>query len=111
MKMLLSQSHALQIAVRGVLLSVLVSAVPGLCQSNASYQPSQRQRTALESCMKDEVSEGAYCIKKCQPNFRLDAQKGKTPVCVATSAAARAPVSTAAPAWEPPPKAAKVPGA
>ena len=90
---------------------MLVSAVPGLCQSGVTYEPNQRLRTAAETCMKDEVMEGAYCVKKCQPNFKLDTHRGKTPVCVATSAAARPPASTAPPVWEPPPKAAKVPGA
>lgn len=61
--------------------------------------------------MKDEVMEGAYCVKKCQPNFRLDAQKGRPPLCIATNAAARVPANAAPPVWDPPPKAPKVPGA
>ncbi len=36
------------------------------------YEPSSRLRTGIESCMKDEVMNGANCVKKCQADFRLD---------------------------------------
>jgi hypothetical protein len=99
-----------RIAVWGVSLTMLAGALPAFAQSGVSYQPSQRVRTALETCMKDEVSEGAYCIKKCAANFRLDAQK-RPPVCVATNAAARVP-GTTVPEWvPPPPPKEKKPGA
>jgi hypothetical protein len=88
-------------AVWGVFFTVALGAAPAFAQSGVSYQPSQRVRTALETCMKDEVSEGAYCIKKCAANFRLDAQK-RPPVCIATNAAAKVPAATV-PEWNPPP--------
>lgn len=104
------KSLALRTAARGMLFSVLASAVPGLCQSGVSYEPSQRMRTALETCMKDEVSvpDRPNCVKKCQPNFRLDMPKGKAPVCVATSAAAKLPAKTSPPVWVPPKPPTKV---
>lgn len=36
------------------------------------YEPSTRPRIGLETCMNDEVSHGPNCVKKCQPDFRLD---------------------------------------
>lgn len=111
MKMSSFQSLVPPFAARGILLILLAGALPCMAQSGVSYQPSQRLRTALETCMKDEVLEGAYCVKKCQPHFRLDVQKGKPPVCIATSAAAKIPASATPPVWEPPPKAKAVPGA
>jgi hypothetical protein len=33
--------------------------------------------------MKDEVMNAAYCVKKCQPNFRMEFS-GRTPVCIGT---------------------------
>lgn len=52
------------------------------------YEPSERLRTALDTCMKDEVMNGAYCIKKCQPDFRLDTTT-RPPTCYALKPEAR----------------------
>jgi hypothetical protein len=35
------------------------------------YEPLQRTRLKKESCMKDEDSVGAYCVKKCMPSYEL----------------------------------------
>ena len=91
---------AVRIAAGGALCAFLMGTLPSFAQG-VTYQPSQRTRTGMETCMKDEVSEGAFCIKKCAANFRLDAQK-RPPVCIATSAAAKVPASTV-PEWVPPP--------
>src|SRR5258705_12615213 len=45
------------------------------------YEPSQRLRTAIETCMKDEVMNGANCVKKCQDGFNLDLAV-RPPICV-----------------------------
>jgi hypothetical protein len=36
------------------------------------YEPSSRVRIGLDTCRKDEVEHGPNCVKKCQPDFRLD---------------------------------------
>jgi hypothetical protein len=55
--------------------------------SGNRYEPSQRLRL-LEGCMKDEVMEGASCVKKCQADFRMELG-GKKPVCIAVKPDAR----------------------
>jgi hypothetical protein len=52
------------------------------------YEPSQRSKTVLESCLKDEVMNGPNCVKKCQPDFRLDLTS-RPPLCIATRPNAR----------------------
>lgn len=75
-------------------------------QNSASYQPSQRLRTAMESCLKDEISEGAHCIKKCQTGFRLDVQRDKPPQCISIGGRTVSviPGSADKAVWTPPPK-------
>jgi hypothetical protein len=51
------------------------------------YEPPQRMRL-LEGCMKDEVANGAYCVKKCPQDFRME-MSGNAPVCVATKSDAK----------------------
>jgi hypothetical protein len=75
------------------------------------YEPQQRLRTALDTCLKDEVLQGAYCVRKCAPDFRMSAA-GAKPRCVGLSEKSK---------YEPPkpqykpapanPNAPKVPGA
>ncbi len=81
-------------------------------QNSASYQPSQRLRTAIETCLKDEISEGPHCIKKCQSGFRLEVQGGKPPQCISVGGRVVSTISGDAktPVWTPPPKTAPVPG-
>jgi hypothetical protein len=68
-----------------VLIAGLVALPPALAQGQKRptvYEPSQRLRTAIESCMKDEVMNGANCVKKCQPDFRMDLTT-RPPTCYA----------------------------
>lgn len=69
-------------------------------QASASYEPSQRQRTSLETCRKTEFESGAFCVQKCAPDFRLDASSRK-PRCVATKAGAH--FEPPKPSYTPPP--------
>jgi hypothetical protein len=71
----------------GGLLAACLALPQAWAQGGTRYEPSQRMRL-LEGCMKDEVMNGAYCIKRCQPDFRMDFA-GKTPVCIAVKADAK----------------------
>ena len=55
----------------------------GQGKKGAYYEPSQRLRTAIETCMKDEVMNGANCVKKCQDDFKLDLTS-RPPICIST---------------------------
>jgi hypothetical protein len=63
----------------------LAALPPALAQDKrvTHYEPSQRVRTGIEVCMKDEVMSGANCVKKCQKDFRLDLTT-RPPLCIAT---------------------------
>ncbi len=76
--------------VAGLLVAGLAAVPPALGQGKKGqyYEPSQRLRTALETCMKDEVMNGANCVKKCQEHFTLDLTS-RPPVCVSTRPEAR----------------------
>jgi hypothetical protein len=52
------------------------------------YEANKRNKVGVETCMKNEVLDGAYCIRKCQEGFRLDI-KSSPPLCIATSPNAR----------------------
>lgn len=53
------------------------------------YEPSQRVRLPAEAgCMKDEVSREAFCVKKCQADFRLE-WNGPKASCVGLKVDAR----------------------
>lgn len=39
-----------------------------------AYEPLQRARLKRESCMRDEDSIGAYCVKKCLPSYELKSE-------------------------------------
>jgi hypothetical protein len=52
------------------------------------YEPNKRNKVGVETCMKNEVLQGAWCIRKCQEGFRLDL-KSSPPLCIATSPNAR----------------------
>lgn len=90
----------------GLLVVALGAATAASGQNAASYQPAQRLRTALETCRADEVVEGAQCIKKCQPGFRLDVARDKRPTCVSIGGRVTSTIgsSTEKPIWTPPPK-------
>jgi hypothetical protein len=75
-----------------VMIGALLAASMALPQaqgqsSGPRYEPSQRL-PLLEGCMKDEVKNGAHCVKKCQGDFRMDTG-GKTPVCIAVKSDAK----------------------
>lgn len=82
-----------------------------LAQGGASYEPQQRLRTALDACLRTEVQRGAYCVRKCAAEFRLDLS-GARPRCLATKP--NASYEPPKPGYRPPaprPGAPKVPGA
>ena len=66
----------------------LVLATSARAQSLPSYEPQQRLRTALDTCLKTEVMQGAYCVQKCSAGFRMNVVGGKSK-CVGQSAAAK----------------------
>jgi hypothetical protein len=75
-----------------ILVGALLAASMALPQargqgSGQRYEPPQRMRL-LEGCMKDEVMNGAGCVKKCQEDFRMDFS-GKKPACVAVKSDAK----------------------
>jgi hypothetical protein len=89
-----------------------LSPVPAArAQGGASYEPQQRLRTALDTCLKTEVQRGAYCVRKCAADFRMDLS-GAKPRCIATKA--NATYEPPVPGYRPPartPGAPKAPGA
>src|SRR5260221_14618983 len=82
------------------LIAGLAAVPPALAQGKkgAYYEPSQRLRTAIETCMKDEAMNGANCVKKCQDGFTLDLTV-RPPICYSTPPDAKdaAPQPTVAP--------------
>ena len=89
------------IEVAAVLLAALAAA-PAFGQGGGAmpkYEPSQRARTALDTCLKDEVMNGAWCVKKCQKDFRLDLQ-ARPPACIGLKSSAR--YEPPEPTWKPP---------
>ncbi|MBK6982913.1 MAG: hypothetical protein IPH30_16350 [Betaproteobacteria bacterium] len=76
-----------------------------------TYEPQQRLRTALDVCGKNEVMRGAYCVRKCAADFRMDLA-AKPPKCVGLKADAT--YTPPQPNYTPPasnPNAKPVPGA
>ena len=63
----------------------LAALPPALAQGKkgAYYEPSQRLRTPLDTCLKDEVMNGANCVKKCQEGFNIDLTT-RPPICFTT---------------------------
>lgn len=88
-----------RIAVVGVFLAGLAALPPALAQQPQSrgagagprYEPVQRTRVgALDSCMKDEVMNGAFCVKQCAAGFRME-MAARSATCVGISADAKIP--------------------
>ena len=67
--------------------------------SMPSYEPQQRLRTALDTCMKNEVMRNAVCLRKCESGFRMDFA-GPRPRCVGLKADAK--YTPPKPAYRPP---------
>jgi hypothetical protein len=92
------------VVIPAILLAAL-AASPAFGQGSGAmprYEPSQRARTALDTCLKDEVMNGAWCVKKCQKDFRLDPQ-ARPPVCIGLKADAK--YQPPEPTWKPPTQA------
>ena len=68
-----------------------LAALPPAQAQGKRYEPSQRTRVgALDSCMKDEVMNGAFCVKLCAPGFKMELA-ARSATCVAVSADAKVP--------------------
>lgn len=79
----------------GLILSAMACMWSGTAaaQGGPGYEPSYRQKLRAESCGKTETAEGPYCIKRCDPDFKLEMRATK-PFCRATSGSAqRKPVA------------------
>jgi hypothetical protein len=74
--------------------------------SSSGYEPQQRLRTPLDTCMKTEVMRDAYCVKKCEKDFRLDLS-GPKARCVALKPDAK--YKPPEPAYKPDPNAKRTP--
>ena len=74
-----------------IVLAGLAAVPPAQAQGKAHYEPIQRARVGpLDNCMKDEVMNGAYCVKQCAAGFKLDLA-ARSANCVATVADAKVP--------------------
>lgn len=81
----------------GIVLAGLAALPPALAQqprgagSGPRYEPVQRTRVgALDSCLKDEVMNGAFCVKQCAEGFRMELAT-RSATCVGTSPDAKIP--------------------
>lgn len=84
-----------------VVLAAGAPAAHGQGGSMPTYEPGKRQRTALDTCLKDEQMDGAWCVKKCQAGFRPD-KSGRATRCVGTRPDAK--YVPPPPTWTPPDK-------
>ena len=50
-------------------------------RSLPTYEPQQRARTGLDTCLKTEVMRNAACVRKCESGFRMDLS-GTRPRCI-----------------------------
>lgn len=67
-----------------------------------SYEPQERLRTGLDTCLKNEVMRGAVCVRKCATGFRMDLS-GRKARCIGLKADAK--YDPPKPANRPPPGA------
>ncbi|MBL0142684.1 MAG: hypothetical protein IPP91_11430 [Betaproteobacteria bacterium] len=81
----------------------LAAAVQG---AMPEYEPQQRLRTALDTCLKTEVMKGAYCVRQCGAGFKMD-MSGTKPKCVGLTSGAR--YKPPEPQFKPPPAGARPP--
>ena len=78
-------------AVTTVVLAGLAAMPPAQAQGKATYEPAQRARVGgLDNCMKDEVMNGAFCVKQCAAGFKLQVS-GRSATCTAEAAGAKVP--------------------
>lgn len=81
-----------------LILAGLAAVPPALAQAQRQgsagglrYEPVQRTRVgALDNCLKDEVMNGAFCVKKCAEGFRME-MASRSATCIATRADAKVP--------------------
>jgi hypothetical protein len=68
----------------------LVAVPPVLAQGRMpTYEASQRLRTAADTCLKgEETMHGAWCVKNCQADFKLDLTV-RPALCIGTKPDAR----------------------
>jgi len=86
-----------------VVLAGLAALPPAQAQGRARYEPVQRTRVgALDACLKDEVMNGAFCVKQCAPGFKMEIA-GRKAACQAVTADARVPAPKP-PEYTPPAK-------
>ena len=53
-----------------------LAAVPPALAQGKRYEPPQRLRVgAMDSCLKDEVMNGNFCVKQCAEGFRMELGK------------------------------------
>jgi len=68
-----------------------LAAMPPVLAQGKRYDPPQRLRAgAMDSCMKDEAMNGAYCVKQCAEGFRMEMGK-RDASCIATTPGAQVP--------------------
>ena len=90
-------SWGVMIGVAGFLVTISQVAI---AQGASTYEPSSRVRLRAETCMKDEVDQGAMCVKRCDPDFKLE-ENGKKLICRANKSGAVQKASQAE--YQPPP--------
>jgi len=68
-----------------------LAAMPPALAQGKRYEPPQRMRAgAMDTCMKDEVMNGNYCVKRCAEGFRIELG-ARDASCIAVSANAQVP--------------------
>ena len=69
-------------------------------RSLPTYEPQQRARTGLDTCLKTEVMKNATCVRKCEKGFRLDLSETR-PRCIGLTPDAR--YTPPSPSYQPAP--------
>jgi hypothetical protein len=68
-----------------------LAAVPPALAQGKRYEPPQRLRAGgMDTCMKDEVMNGNYCVKQCAEGFRMELGKREAS-CIGLTASAQIP--------------------
>jgi hypothetical protein len=78
----------MKMIVRATLVALAAGLPAAAAAQMPSYEPQQRMRTGLDTCMKTEVMKDAWCIRRCAPDFRMDFS-GPKPRCIGTKRDAR----------------------
>ncbi len=75
------------------------------------YEPQRRLRTALDTCLKTELMQDAYCVKKCAAGFRMETSGSKARCIGLTPDAKYVPPQPTFKPQPPSPGAPRAPGA